>query len=134
MSQDVHIVTYPVIGGTHTGGLGTVPLVGSALVFKAPADTQGGGVTIVEVYLTSAGAGMGTISLYNVPAATPGTGATVNGTIVNAWGTSTIAAGTAYAMTIVDGWVDGGDWVMLARTGSLVYPGGMLNIAYRMGR
>jgi hypothetical protein len=134
MSQDVHILTFPIVGGTHTAGLGTIPIVGSALLFKAPSDANGGGITILEAGLYARGAGMGTFSLLNVPGATPGTGATFAGTIVAAWGTSTIAAGTAYAFTISNGWVDGGQHVMLAQTGSLVVPGGNIYINYVMGR
>jgi len=134
MSQDAHILHFPITGGTHTGGLGTIPVVGSALLFKAPADANGGGLTITEVYLTSVGAGLGTFQLFNIPSATPGTGGTKNGTITSAFGTSTIAAGTAYAFTVSNGWVNGGDWVMLARTGSIVHPGADLYVSYVMGR
>jgi hypothetical protein len=37
-------------------------------------------------------------------------------------------------MTISNGWVNGDDWVLMARTGSLIVPGGAVSIAYRMGR
>jgi len=134
MSLDAHIFSFPVTGGTTTGALGTIPLVGTAMLFKAPEDANGGGITVREVYLTSQGVGNGTFQLFSVPGSTPGTGGTKNGTITSSFGTSTIAAGTAYSFTISDGWVNGGDWVYLAKTGSLVYPGGNLTIVYQMGR
>ena len=130
MANQVHILTFPIQGGTTTGALGTIPLVGSALLFKAPSAKLGGGITILEAELTFRSTGLGTFQLYTATEGTIG----LNGTITSAFGTSSIAAGTTYPMTISDGFVDADEWVMLAQTGSALYPGGNIHIAYVMGK
>jgi hypothetical protein len=131
--SDSHILVFPILGGTHTGGLGTIPVVGSAMLFKAPSAALGGGITILEASLSSRDTGLGTFQLLKCAAGTPGT-IGVNGTITSALGTSSIAAGTTYNFTISDGWVNAGEWVLLSQSGSIKYPGAQVHIHYQMGR
>jgi hypothetical protein len=131
--SDTNILVFPILGGTHTGGLGTIPVVGSALLFKAPSSALGGGITITEAAISSRDTGLGTFQLFKCAAGTPGT-IGVNGTISSALGTSSIAAGTSYAMTISDGWVNAGEWILLSQSGSIKYPGAQIYIAFQMGR
>jgi hypothetical protein len=128
---DVHILTFPIDGGTHTGALGTIPVVGSSLLFKAPSDALGGGLTILEAAITSPAGGLGTFAL--LTSSSYGT-KDINGTITDSFGTSSLGAGSAYAMTISDGFVDADEWVVLAKTGSIIYPGGYVSISYVMGK
>lgn len=131
--SDSHILIFPVSGGTHTGGLGTIPVVGTVMLFKAPAAATGGGITILEAGFSSRDTGLGTFQVLKCAAGTPGT-IGVNGTITSAFGTSSIAAGTTYSFTISDGWVNAGEWVALSQSGSLKYPGAQVYIHYQMGR
>jgi hypothetical protein len=136
MSNNIMINTFPILGGTETGGLGTVPVVGTVLLFKAPSAGLGGGLTITEAAISSRDTGLGTFQLLKIAAGTPGT-IGVNGTLSNALGTSSIAAGTTYAFTIPSGgsaYVAPGEWVALAQTGSIKAPGGQIYIAYQMGK
>lgn len=110
---------------------GTVdPLVtaaGTVLVWKAPSDNNGGGVTITEAYGYS-GAGTATVKLLNM-----GVSGTVNGGTIATFALSGAAAqvkGTA----AVNHWVDGGTYVGLvtaAGTATLPVGGWFL---YVMGR
>ena len=128
---DVNFVSFAVTGGTHTEGLGTIPVVGSALLFKAPSDALGGGITILEAQISSENGGLGTFAL--LTSSTYGT-KNINGTITSSFGTSSMGAGSAYDFTISDGFVDADEWVVLSKSGSLVYPGGIVSIAYVMGK
>lgn len=131
--SDINILTFPIVGGTHTGGLGTIPVVGSVMLFKAPAAANGGGITILEAGISARDTGLGTFQLLKCAAGTPGT-IGVNGTITSALGTSSIAAGTIYNMTISDGWVNAGEWVLLSQSGSIKYPGGQIYVTFQFGR
>jgi hypothetical protein len=128
---DVNIVTFPIQGGTHTAGLGTIPIVGTAILFKAPSNALGGGITILEAEVTTFAGGLGTFTLLTSSSA--GTKA-INGTISATWGTSTLTAGSAYPLTIGTGFVDADEYVCLAQTGSIIAPGGILSLKYVMGQ
>jgi hypothetical protein len=136
MSNAIQIITFPIMGGTETGGLGTIPVVGTVLLFKAPSAALGGGITITEAAITSRDTGLGTFQLLKIASGTPGT-IGVNGTLSSAFGTNSIAAGTTYAMTIPSGgsaFVGAGEWVALSQSGSIKTPGAQIYIAYQMGR
>lgn len=128
---DVHIAAFPITGGTHTGGLGTIPIVGTAILFKAPSNALGGGITILEAEVSTMEGGLGTFTLLTSSSA--GT-KDINGTISATWGTSSLGAGSAYPLTIGTGFVDADEYVCLAQTGSIVYPGGRLSLKYVMGQ
>ena len=134
MSNAIQINTFPILGGTHTGGLGTIPVVGSVMLFRAPTNALGGGITVTEAYLSARAAGNGTFTLYKAAAGTPGT-IGINGTL-GAVATSSIAAGTQYSFGIGGGsaYVAPGEWLILGQTGSIIYPGGQIAISYQMGR
>jgi hypothetical protein len=131
--SDINILTFPIAGGTETGGLGTIPVVGSVILFKAPKAANGGGITILEAGISSRDSGLGTFQLLKCAAGTPGT-IGVNGTITSAFGTSSIAAGTTYAMTISDGWVNAEESVLLSQSGSIKTPGAQIYITFQFGR
>jgi hypothetical protein len=136
MSHAINIITFPIMGGTETGGLGTIPVVGTVMLFKAPSNSLGGGVTITEAAVTSRDSGLGTFQLLKIASGTPGT-IGVNGTISSAFGTSSIAAGTAYALTISGGgsaYLAPGEWLALSQSGSIKTPGAQIYIAYQMGK
>lgn len=128
---DIHFVSFPITGGTHTGALGTIPVVGSVLLFKAPSDALGGGISILEAQISSEKGGLGTFAL--LTSSSYGT-KDINGTITDSFGTSSMGAGSAYDMTISDAFVDADEWVVLSKSGSILYPGGVVSIAYIMGK
>lgn len=85
-------------------------------VLKAPVDSKGGGITITEAYAvnnaTFAGAGT-TFTLQLLTYSNAGTPA-VNGTVSNILGSaSPWTADVPQQFTVSDGWVDGGEWVVL---------------------
>jgi hypothetical protein len=124
MSHAINIITFPIMGGTETGGLGTIPVVGTVMLFKAPSNSLGGGVTITEAAVTSRDSGLGTFQLLKIASGTPGT-IGVN------------AAGTAYALTISGGgsaYLAPGEWLALSQSGSIKTPGAQIYIAYQMGK
>jgi hypothetical protein len=100
---------------------------GTYLLWQAPTDAQGGGVTI----LSGAVVGGGTVTARLHTFSDAGTPA-LNGTITAAVG-GTIAAGVPAAFTVSDGWVDGSEWVGVVLVGTLL-DGTFLHVKYAMGR
>lgn len=94
-------------------GAGTID-VGTTnyAVMKAPADAQGGGFTIKELYAVSS-ATLAAGSAYGLEVVTSanGTISTMNGTIGTIPGTGAWTAHVVRTITIADGWVDGGEYV-----------------------
>lgn len=99
---------------------GTYPL------WQAPTDAQGGGVTILSGAVS--GAGTMIVSLYT--GSNAGTPA-INGTIGSMGGT--LSAGVPAALTVSDGWVDGGEWVMAVLSANAV-DGMIMHVNYTMGK
>lgn len=101
---------------------------GTTLLWQAPTDAQGGGVSVLGAALTGA-SGTITVALHTMTnAGTPA----INGTICAAFG-GTIAAGVPFTATISDAWVDGGEWVAAVIVGAPV-DGDVLSMHYTMGR
>jgi hypothetical protein len=104
-------------------------LAGTHLLWQAPSDGEGGGLTILGAGLSGITAGTTTVALYTLSnAGTPA----INGTICAAFG-GTIAAGVPFTATVTDGWVDGGEWVGAVIVGAPV-DGDILSMRYTMGR
>jgi hypothetical protein len=100
---------------------------GTVLLFQAPTDGEGGGITVLSGGL--AGSGTATVALHTFSnAGTP----ELNGTIA-ATPAGTISAGVPAAYTISDGWVDGGEFVG-AVVGGTINDGSYLYLKYQMGR
>lgn len=92
---------------------GTVAVGTTTYLFaKAPADANGGGVTITEAFAIS-DAALGAGSAWNLTLVTASSGAVsaINGTIGTIASGSAWGAGTARTFTISDGWVDGGEYI-----------------------
>lgn len=116
MSQDIHVTTIAFNGLTSSTRLGLhVP-------------TSYGGITVqsADVEIT------GTANVTLVTMTNVGTPA-VSGTIAAAVG-GTATSGVPYAMTISDGWVDGGEWIAVQENlgGTPTY--GHVAISYTVGR
>ena len=101
---------------------------GTHLLWQAPTDGQGGGLTLQGAALHGA-VGTITAALYTLSSA--GTPA-INGTIAAAFG-GTLAVGVPVNATITDGFVDGGEWVGVVTVGNAV-EGQFLSMRYQMGR
>jgi len=101
---------------------------GTALIWKCPDDTLGGGVTIQEVFLS--GSGTITCALYTgTDVGTP----VINGTIV-ASAAATVAQNVPLEKTVADAWVDGGEWVMFNLSAGTALIPTYLVINYTDGR
>jgi hypothetical protein len=81
-------------------------------ILKAPADANGGGLTITELYAVSSGA-LAAGSAWGVEVVTSanGTISTLNGTVGTIPGTGAWTANVVRTITVADGWVDGGEYV-----------------------
>lgn len=99
---------------------------GTHILWRAPTDAYGGGVTILSGAVS--GAGTCIVSLYT--GSNAGTPA-INGTIGSMGGT--LSAGVPAPLTVSDGWVDGGEWVMGVLSASAV-DGMICHVNYTMGR
>ena len=86
---------------------------------KAPADAYGGGLTILEGY-TEASAVLAAGSALNVTFVTLDSTSTVSGTIGATGAGSAWTAGTARALTVSDGRVDGGEYIAAVVVGTAV--------------
>jgi len=105
---------------------GTVPVGTTTYLFaKAPADANGGGITITEAYAVS-DAAIGAGSAWNLTLVTASSGAVsaVNGTIGTIASGSAFGAGTVRAVTVSDGWVDGGEYIGATFMGTAAGIGG----------
>lgn len=102
MSLEVHIVAVDIGGLTNA----------TKLLFSAPSDAHGGGISVVEAAVLS---GTTTSSLTLVKHSNAGTPA-LNGTIAAAVGGTAAAfvAGAPKAFTISTPFVDAGEWVGIA--------------------
>jgi hypothetical protein len=103
---------------------------GTALLFRAPSDASGGGITILGADLTAVTAGTTTAQLMTFSSA--GTPA-INGTITSTAFGGTLAPGVPATATISDSFVDGAEWVGVIFVGAPV-AGDVLSLRYTMGR
>lgn len=102
---------------------------GTHLLWKAPSDAVGGGVTITSAAIHGA---VGTITATLYTLSNQGTPA-INGTITSAAFGGTLAVGVPKCATITDGWVDGGEWVGVVLSANAV-DAQFLTINYVHGR
>jgi hypothetical protein len=103
---------------------------GTALLFRAPSDASGGGITILGADLTAVTAGTTTAQLVTLTSAgTPVISGTVNTTAAG----GTLVAGVPAQFTITDGWIDGAEWLGVVLVGAPV-AGDVLSLRYAMGR
>ena len=118
---------------------GTVA-VGStyAWIGQAPADAEGGGITIVGGYVvgntTNAAGSAPQFRILKYTAA-----GAVSGTIVSSQvpGTAALTANTPAAFTVANGWVDGGELIVVERGGTAVSATSAkqdIFLLYKMGR
>jgi len=101
---------------------------GTFNVWKCPDDAKGGGVTVLEAFIT----GAGTITSAVYTATDVGT-PVINGTIV-ASAAATVAVGVPLELTVADGWIDGGEWVKYAMTAGSALASSFLILNYTDGR
>ena len=90
---------------------------------KAPADANGGGYTITETWIASDVAlAAGSAPGFSLVTTASGTSQTPTGTICTISGTGAWTAGTTRTgfATVLDGWVDGGEYVALEYIGTAV--------------
>jgi hypothetical protein len=120
MAQEVTIMSIP---------LGVVT-AGTHLIFKAPSDGSGGGLTVLGAGICALTAG--TITVQFVTLSDLGT-PVVNGTINTTAMGGTLAPGVPAVATITDGWVDGGEWVGMITSATAVL-GDFVSLRYTMGR
>jgi hypothetical protein len=99
---------------------------GTYLLWQAPTDALGGGVSIVGGAISGAGTCIITLNT----GSNVGTPA-INGTIGSMGGT--LSAGVPAALTVDDGWVDGGEWVMGVLSANAV-DGMICHVNYVMGK
>lgn len=111
----------------------TIPLgvltAGTHLLWQAPTDAQGGGLTVLGAALTGIS---GTLTVQLMTMSNAGTPA-INGTITSAAFGGTIATGVPFNATITDPWVDGGEWVSMITSATAVL-GDFVSLRYTMGR
>ena len=100
---------------TGTIALGTATYV----LGKAPADVNGGGLTVTELVAVSTGA-LAAGSAYNVTFITQSSANVVTGTIGATTAGELWAAGTAKTITVSDAWVDGGEYIAARVAGTAV--------------
>jgi hypothetical protein len=101
---------------------------GTHLLWQAPTDAQGGGISILSAAIHGA---VGTITAALYTLSNQGTPA-INGTVCAPFG-GTLAVGVPVAATISDGWVDGGEWVGVVTSANAV-DAQFLTVNYVMGR
>ena len=90
---------------------------GTALLWKCPDDTYGGGITILEAFLS----GTGTITAALLTGTNVGT-PVINGTVI-ASAAATVVPNVPLEKSVADGWVDGGEWLMYNHSaGSALIP------------
>lgn len=102
---------------------------GTHLLWQAPSDGSGGGLTILGAALHGA---VGTITAALYTYSNLGTPA-VSGTITSTAFGGTLAVGVPMTATISDGWVDGGEWVAVVTSANAV-DAQFLSMRYTMGR
>lgn len=102
---------------------------GTHLLWQAPTDSQGGGVSIQSAAIHGA---VGTITAALYTLSNQGTPA-INGTITSTAFGGTLAVGVPVAATITDAFVDGGEWVGVVLSAAAV-DGQFLTMNYQMGR
>lgn len=129
MSDVINVSVALIAGGTLA--VGTV----NKFAFKAPTDANGGGITVIDAGVCSAGAiGAGTAPLYTL--VTLGTNSAINGTI-GTWTEGAFTAGTVKGATISDGFVDGGYMLAFKEAGTVLNPDQLYVtgfVQYKMGR
>jgi len=81
-------------------------------ILKAPADAQGGGLTVTELRaISSATLAAGSAWGLEIVTMSTGTISTLSGTVGTIPGTGAWTANVARTITVADGWVDGGEYV-----------------------
>jgi hypothetical protein len=100
---------------TGTIALGTATYI----LGKAPADVNGGGLTVTELVAASTAA-LTAGSAYNVTFVTLSSAGVLNGTIGAPAAGSAWTAGTARTITVSDAWVDGGEYIAARVEGTAV--------------
>lgn len=97
-------------------------------LFKVP--SAGGGITVLDVNFSQAGAGTTALNLVNLGSG----GTSVAGTIASK-GSAVYAANVPQSFTLVDGFVDGGEWVGIQETNvGAANTVSIISLSYVMGK
>ena len=119
---DIHILTFPVVltAGTE------IPLV--HLPDKA------GGITVLDAKMINAGTSVGPLLVTMSNVGTPALTGTVGYFAAAAAGTITESATIPASLTMVDAFVDAGEWIGFDQTGGTVPAGSFISLSYVMGK
>ena len=118
---DIHILTFPVVMTAAT----EVPLV------HLP--SLAGGITVLSAKLVNSGTAVGPLLVTMSSAATPALNGTIGYFAAAAAGTITESATVPASLTILDGFVDAGEWIGYDQASGTVPAGAFISLSYVMG-
>ena len=119
---DVHILTLPVV------------LTGATQVPIVHLPSGGGGITILDAKMINAGTAVGPLLVTMSNAGTPELNGTIGYFAAAAAGTITESATIPAALTMVDEFVDAGEWIGYDQTSGTVPAGSFVSLSYIMGK